>query len=96
LWLDIDGKRAYPAFQIADDGLLPGMSAVVQAFAIDEPWMRVNFMLTGNARLGGRRPIDALREGQIGEVIEGHRDAAVMPGGGEVTGEIGQDRSPRD
>ncbi|MEO9337166.1 Rv2175c family DNA-binding protein [Mesorhizobium sp. SB112] len=70
MWLDIDGERGYPAFQIANDGLLPGMSAVVQAFAIDEPWMRLNFMLTGDARLGGRRPIDALRDGQIGEVID--------------------------
>lgn len=32
--------------------------------------MRVNFMLTGDAHLEGRRPIDVLREGRIGEVIE--------------------------
>lgn len=32
--------------------------------------MRVNFMLTGDARLGGKRPIDVLREGQIGKVNE--------------------------
>lgn len=70
LWLDIDGKRVYPTFQIVDGGLLPGISTVVEAFAIDEPWMRVNFMLTGDARLGGKRPVDALREGHISEVIE--------------------------
>jgi hypothetical protein len=70
LWLDVDGERAYPAFQIVGAGLLPGMSAVVEAFAIDEPWMRVNFMLTGDSRLGGQRPIDALREGRIVEVIK--------------------------
>jgi hypothetical protein len=70
LWLDIDGERIYPAFQIAGDGLLPGMRAVVEAFAIEEAWMRVNFMLTGDARLGGKRPIDALREGRISDVID--------------------------
>lgn len=69
LWLDIHGERAYPAFQIAGAGLLPGMSAVVEAFAVEDPWMRVNFMLTGDARLSGQRPIDALREGRIAEVI---------------------------
>lgn len=70
LWLDVDGERAYPAFQIAGAGLLPGMGAVVEAFAIEEPWMRVNFMLTGDARLSGQRPIDALREGRIADVIK--------------------------
>jgi hypothetical protein len=70
LWLDIDGERAYPAFQIAGAGLLSGMGAVVEAFAIEEPWMRVHFMLTGDARLGGQRPIDALRQGRIVDVIQ--------------------------
>lgn len=70
LCLDISGERVYPAFQIVGGGLLPGMSAVVEAFSIDDPWMRLNFMLTGDARLGGRRPIDALREGRIVEVVK--------------------------
>ena len=70
LCLDIDGECVYPAFQIADDGLLPGIGAVVKAFAIEEAWMRVSFMLTGDARLDGKRPIDAPREGRISDVIE--------------------------
>ncbi|MDI6027530.1 Rv2175c family DNA-binding protein [Corticibacterium sp. UT-5YL-CI-8] len=73
LCLDIDGERVYPAFQIAGAGLLPGMGTVVEAFAIKEPWMRVNFMLTGDARLDGQRPIDALRQGRIVEVIQAAR-----------------------
>ena len=63
LWLDVDGERAYPAFQIT----------VVEAFTIEEPWMRVNFMLTDDARLGGQRPIDALREGRIVDVVKAAR-----------------------
>ena len=73
LWLDVDGERAYPAFQITGTGLLPGMSAVVEAFTIEEPWMRVNFMLTDDARLGGQRPIDALRERRIVDVVKAAR-----------------------
>jgi hypothetical protein len=35
--------------------------------------MRVNFMLTGDARLGRRRPIDLLREGLIDGVVAAAR-----------------------
>ncbi|WP_272871346.1 hypothetical protein [Agrobacterium tumefaciens] len=31
--------------------------------------MRVNFMLTGDARLGDKRPIDLLRDGKIDDVV---------------------------
>jgi hypothetical protein len=55
LWLDIDGERADPAFQIANDRLLPTMGVLVEAFAIDRPWQRVKFMLTGDARPIDRR-----------------------------------------
>ncbi|MEO9337072.1 hypothetical protein ABFT80_06510 [Mesorhizobium sp. SB112] len=69
-WLDVGDGYVYPAFQIGKNGLLRGIREVLDAFQIDEPWMRVNFMLTGDLRLGGRRPIDLLREGKIDEVIE--------------------------
>ena len=52
-WLDVDGHWVYPAFQLAEDGLLPGIRQVAEAF-IEDPWMRVNFMLTGDVRLGKR------------------------------------------
>lgn len=67
--LERDGEVAYPAFQFGDDGLLPGLARVMRAFRIDDRWMRVNIMLTGDARLGGRRPIDMLREGRTDEVV---------------------------
>jgi hypothetical protein len=68
-WLEVGDGYVYPAFQIGADGLLPGVRDVLDAFAIADPWTRVNFMLTGDARLGGRRPIDVLREGDIASVI---------------------------
>jgi hypothetical protein len=43
---------------------------VLTAFQVDDPWMRVHFMLTGDRRLGNRRPIDLLREGQIEQVVQ--------------------------
>jgi hypothetical protein len=69
-WLDIGDGYVYPAFQIGKNGLLRGIREVLDAFTIDEPWMRVNFMLTGDHRLGGQRPLDLVREGKIDDVID--------------------------
>ena len=68
-WLDIGDGYVYPAFQIGKSGLLRGIREVLDAFTIDDPWMRVHFMLTGDARLDGERPIDLLRLGKIAEVV---------------------------
>lgn len=67
--LDVDGNPVYPAFQLSGAGLLPGIEQVVRAFTIEDPWMCVNFMLTGDARLDRHRPIDLLREGRIDAVV---------------------------
>ncbi len=68
-WLRVGDGYVYPAFQIGKDGLLPGIRKVLGAFAVEDPWMRTNFMLTGDARLGSKRPIDLLRKGQIDKVV---------------------------
>lgn len=68
-WLEAGDGYVYPAFQIGRDGLLAGLREVLGAFTVEDPWMRVNFMLTGDIRLGGRRPIDLLREGKVDEVV---------------------------
>jgi hypothetical protein len=57
-WLEIDDSYVYPAFQVGPSVLLPGIREVLEE---EDPWARVNFMLAGNAPLGGRRPIDVLR-----------------------------------
>ena len=41
---------------------------MLDSFATDNPWERVNFMLSGDLRLNGWRPIDWLREGRNEEV----------------------------
>ncbi len=68
-WLDVGAGCVYPAFQIGKNGLLRGIREVLGALTVDDPWMRVNFMLTGDARLGGARPIDFLRKGKIDDVV---------------------------
>ena len=68
-WLDVGDGYVYPAFQVGRSGLLPGIREVLDAFTVDDPWMRVSFMLTGDARLGGERPIDLLRRDDIAAVV---------------------------
>lgn len=71
--LEVDDVCVYPTFQLTDDGLLPGIEQVVEAFTVEDPWMRANFMLTGDARLAKRRPIDLLRKGRLEEVVRAAR-----------------------
>jgi hypothetical protein len=68
-WLEVGDGYVYPVFQIGRNGLLPGVREVLDAFTVSDPWMRVSFMLTGDARLGSKRPIDLLRKGKIDEVV---------------------------
>ena len=72
-WLPVGDGYVYPAFQVGSDGLLPGVREVLAAMADPDPWVRLNFMLTGDARLGGERPIDALRAGRIDAVVRAAR-----------------------
>lgn len=72
-WLDVGDGYVYPTFQVGPNGLLPGIRDILDAFEEKDPWARVNFMLTGDARLGGRRPLDVLREGDIASVTRAAR-----------------------
>lgn len=65
------GRRDYfyPAWQFEKDGtVLRGLSDVLACIPIDDPWMRLSFFLTEDARLEGRTPLQALREGDIESV----------------------------
>ncbi|HMM41273.1 MAG TPA: hypothetical protein PKA95_05180 [Thermomicrobiales bacterium] len=73
------GRRgyAYPAWQFdARTGVLAGLVDVLKALGDHDPWMQAIFMLDSNDRLGGDRPLDAVRAGRIAEVV----DAAALLG----------------
>ncbi len=72
-WLELGEGYSYPAFQVGASGLLPDIREVLDALAEGDPWARVSFMLTGDARLGGRRPLDVLREGDVASVARAAR-----------------------
>jgi hypothetical protein len=61
------GEYAFPLWQFDEgtrDGLLPGLTRVLRSFSVEDPWMRSEFMLAPDDRLGGKRPLDALGEGE--------------------------------
>jgi hypothetical protein len=71
------GRRGYryPAWQFGEEGVLPGFERALKELAVRGQWGRAAFFLGGNARLGGRRPLDLLRSGRP-EDVEAVLDAA--------------------
>ncbi len=65
------GRREYlyPLWQFAQGGTLLGLEAALKALAPLDPWGQVAFLLSGDARLGGQRPLDLLRRGEVDPVV---------------------------
>lgn len=59
----------YPAWQFTADGTLPGLEDVLDALREEDAWMQLAFFLNPSLRLGGGRPLDALRQGNVGDVV---------------------------
>lgn len=69
------GRRgyAYPVWQFASGGTLPGLEQVLAVIQWDDSWMQAVFILGNNARLDGERPLDMLRRGDIDAVVRAAR-----------------------
>jgi hypothetical protein len=59
----------YPAWQLTGTGVLPGVAEVLAALRHLDPWAQARFFVSGNARLGGKRPLDRLRRGDLDAVL---------------------------
>ena len=53
----------YPAFQFGSSDALEGLETVLGAYSETDAWVIVDILLTPDEALGGRRLLDALREG---------------------------------
>jgi len=60
----IGGDLGYPAFQFESDQVTAGIGEILAAIAIDDPWMRLNFILSPLDELGETSPLDAIRRGE--------------------------------
>ena len=69
--------RSYPTLQFNSDGtVVEGLKSVREALPTDNPWTVLNFLAQPDDRLGGRKPIDLLKEGKVELVIEAARRMA--------------------
>ena len=73
LALPVGRAYLYPVWQFDErgrGGVLSGLEGVLGSFGVEDAWMRASFFLRRNGRLGDKRPLDALRDGEI-EAVEG-------------------------
>lgn len=63
----------YPAWQLTEDGVLPGLQDVLHELRDHDPWTKIGFFLNGNLRLNGESPLASLRRGETEPVIRAAR-----------------------
>ncbi len=61
------GRRgyAYPAWQLQAAGVLPGLESAISELSVRDPWAQAAFFLSGDPRLDGETPLEALRRGNV-------------------------------
>jgi len=66
------GSRSflYPGWQFTETGVLSGLEETLQALTGHPPWACLRFFVSGNHRLGGKRPLDLLRQGRVQKVLK--------------------------
>jgi hypothetical protein len=69
LGLPLNGRYVYPSWQFQDNGVLPGLSQVLQALSVGDPWMRAAFFLGTTDHLAGRSPLTELKQGHVSAVV---------------------------
>ena len=59
------GSYRYPVWQVHGGSVVEGFEDVMGELGVGDPWMRATFFLSGDSRLGGERPLDRLRWGDV-------------------------------
>jgi hypothetical protein len=60
----------YPACQFTEQGIVAGLDRALGAMPIQDPWMRLEWLLTEDDALEGSSPLAALKSGALDEVVE--------------------------
>jgi hypothetical protein len=72
----------YPVWQFDQQGkVLGGLPETLSVLAHLDPWGQAAYLLAGEPRLDGVRPLDALRAGRIAEVVDAARHYGEQGGG---------------
>ena len=73
LAISTDTGLVFPAIQFSGHSPLRGIAEFLSIFPDHNPWAQLNYLVNPELRLGGRRPIDSLRSGEIEQVIAAAR-----------------------
>ncbi|MBK1717490.1 N-6 DNA methylase [Thiocystis violacea] len=73
LALPNEREPVFPSIQFREGAVLDGLIETLAAFPDTNPWARLNYLVNPDLRLGGRRPIDCLKAGEIGRVVAAAR-----------------------
>jgi hypothetical protein len=60
----------YPVWQFDGHAVIRGLPATLAALNRLDAWGQAAYLLAGEPRLNGLRPLDALRAGRIAEVVQ--------------------------
>jgi hypothetical protein len=60
----------YPACQFTEQGIVAGLDRVLGTMPIQDPWMRLEWLLTEDDALEGSSPLAALKSGTVDDVVE--------------------------
>jgi hypothetical protein len=63
------GAFVWPAFQFESRAMIHGVGEVLAAINVVDPWTRLNFFFLRPDELGGRTPVQAIREGSLDAVV---------------------------
>jgi hypothetical protein len=75
------GTYLYPVWQFERQSVLPGLPETLAALERLDPWGQAAFLLSGDARLDGLRPLDVLRAGRTAEAVAAARHYGEQGGG---------------
>lgn len=59
----------FPLWQFEGTKLLRGIEEILKTFQSNDQWRVITYFLSKRLSLGGRRPLDLLREGKATEVV---------------------------
>lgn len=63
------GQEGYPAFQLENETMVNAVARVLAAIGVEAPWAQLSFFFLKMDELEGRRPVDAIRAGDLDAVI---------------------------
>jgi hypothetical protein len=76
------GAYRFPTWQFdpqGEDGVLPGLADVLGALEPQEPFAKLVWLRRPNPTLGGREPVELLRERKIDSVVDAAHAAGELP-----------------